>query len=109
MSAARKLIESVEEIGARLWVEGERLRYASRGPLPERIVVDLRQHKEEIIAELRRAEVARRLDAMAAENARRRDWHTKPVEGWREGRLTVRSVVTGEETIVYLPRGRTQH
>jgi hypothetical protein len=106
MSAAKKLIESVEGIGARLWVEGERLRYASRGPLPERVVVDLRQHKEEVIAELRRAEVERLLDSMAAENAARRDWWAQPVEGWRKGRLTIRSTVTGEEVAITFPGGR---
>jgi hypothetical protein len=102
MSAARKLIESVEGIGARLWVEGERLRYASRGPLPERVVVDLRQHKEEVIAELRRAEVERLLDGMARENERRRDWWAQPDPEHGSGRITFRSAVTGEEVVVSL-------
>ncbi|HEY8124515.1 MAG TPA: hypothetical protein VIF88_03735 [Methylocystis sp.] len=53
-----------------------------------------------------RASVDRLLAAMAAENGRRRDWHTKPVEGWREGRLEWRSIVTGERAIIQLPKGR---
>jgi hypothetical protein len=109
MSAAKKLIESVEEIGVRLWVEGTRLRYASRGPLPERVVVDLRQHREEVIAELRRAEVARLLEAMAAENDRRRDWHAKPDTEHRAGKITMRSALTGEEVTIDLRTGRTLH
>ncbi len=62
-----------------------------------------------VAVEAPEAAVASRLDAMAAENAKRRDWWTKPVDGWRDGRLTIRSALTGEETTVYLPRGRTLH
>ena len=49
------------------------------------------------------------LDAMAAENERRRDWHTQPVDGWREGRLEWRSAETGEATVIHLSnwRGRS--
>jgi hypothetical protein len=39
---------------------------------------------------------------MAAENERRREWWTKPVEGWREGRLIIRSVMTGKTNVIYL-------
>jgi hypothetical protein len=60
-------------------------------------------------AETPEAAVARRLDAMAAENERRREWHAKPVEGWREGRLVMRSVMTGEEVTIDLRTGRTLH
>jgi len=54
----------------------------------------------------RRASVALLLGAMAEENVRRRDWHKLPVEGWREGRLVIRSALTGEATVIELPKGR---
>ena len=54
----------------------------------------------------RRANVERLLDAMAAENERRRDWHTQPVEGWREGRLEWTNASTGEATIIRFPNRR---
>jgi hypothetical protein len=60
------------------------------------------------VAELRRAETSARLDAMAAENERRRDWQAKPVDGWREGRLVMRSALTGEEITINLPK-ETRH
>ncbi len=53
-----------------------------------------------------RARVEAELDRMAAENERRRDWSVKPVEGWREGKLTIRSAVTGKTNVIQLPRGR---
>jgi hypothetical protein len=102
MSAARKLLEHVEGLGGRVYLDGGKVKLAARTPLPERVVVDLRQHREEIEAELRRTAVERRLDAMAAENAARREWWREPVEGRREGVLTIRSVVTGEEVVVSL-------
>lgn len=56
--------------------------------------------------EERRAAVARLLDAMRAENERRRDWWREPVEGWSEGKLTLRSAVTGETMAIKLPKRR---
>lgn len=102
MSAARKLLEQVEGLGGRVYLDSGKVKLAARAPLPERIVIDLRQHREEIEAELRRAEVERRLNAMARENERRRDWWVKPVEGRRQGVVTFRSAVTGEEVVVSL-------
>jgi hypothetical protein len=52
--------------------------------------------------------VERLLDAMAAENERRRDWWREPVEGRSEGRLTIRSIDTGETTVIYLATTRTR-
>ncbi|HEY8033004.1 MAG TPA: hypothetical protein VIF02_11675 [Methylocella sp.] len=49
-----------------------------------------------------RATVERLLDAMAAENGRRREWWREPVEGRRAGRLAIRNIVTGETTVIYL-------
>lgn len=74
------------------------------------------QNKSAILAEIakpgagaslagRRAEVERLLDDMAAENERRRDWHAKPVQGWRDGRLEIRSILTGESTVIRFPKG----
>jgi hypothetical protein len=52
--------------------------------------------------------VERLLAAMAAENERRRDWYEKPVQDWRDGRLEIRSIMTGEHNVIYLAtkRGR---
>jgi hypothetical protein len=52
----------------------------------------------------RRASVALLLDAMAAENMRRWDWWREPVEGWRDGRLVLRSAMTGEANVILLPK-----
>jgi len=49
-----------------------------------------------------RAAVEALRGAMAAEYAARREWWRIPVEGWREGRLTICSAVTGEATIIEL-------
>lgn len=45
------------------------------------------------------------LERMARENEARRDWHTQPVEGWREGKLTICSATTGKETTINLKEG----
>lgn len=59
-------------------------------------------------AEHPEAAVARRLDAMAAENERRRGWaKVSPYEP--DGSLTMRSALTGEGVTIYLPKGRTRH
>jgi hypothetical protein len=48
--------------------------------------------------------VARRLDAMAAENARWRDWwRASPYEP--NGSFVMRSAATGESVTIHLPRG----
>jgi hypothetical protein len=117
MSAARKLLEQVADLGGRVYLgDAGKLKVEARAPLPERVVVvDLRQHKEEVIAELRRAEarkteaaVASLLDAMAAENTARRDWfRVSPYEP--DGSLVVRSALTGEEITINLPYRGTRH
>lgn len=52
--------------------------------------------------EAARASVAAQYVAMAAEIEARRHWHKLPVPGWREGRLDIRSAMTGETTVVTL-------
>ena len=56
----------------------------------------------------RRTSVDWLLDAMAAENERRRDWTTPPVDGWREGRLELRSAATVEATVIHLSNWRVR-
>jgi hypothetical protein len=46
---------------------------------------------------------------MAAENERRRDWHAKPDPEHRDGKITIRSAMTGEEITIDLRTGRTLH
>lgn len=52
----------------------------------------------------RRAAVARLLDAMALENEARRDWHTRPVDGWKDGRMELRNIVRGDSATIILPK-----
>jgi hypothetical protein len=52
----------------------------------------------------RRAAVEAMRDAMSAETAAHQDWHKQPVEGWREGRLEIRSVIDGSTTVIRFPR-----
>jgi ribonuclease HI len=54
-----------------------------------------------------RASVALIIADMAAENERRRNWHKQPLDDWRAGRLEIRSVLTGETTIIRLHKGIT--
>jgi len=63
-------------------------------------------NKPDILRELatpsleeRRASVERQLAEMAESNERSRYWWTRPPEGWRDGRLEIRSL-TGESTII---------
>jgi hypothetical protein len=51
-----------------------------------------------------RASVNRLLADMARENERRRDWYAQPVDGWREGRFTIRSVIDGSTTVIRFPK-----
>jgi hypothetical protein len=118
MSAARILIAEAEAAGARVYLRDGELKLAFRGREPIELIARLRAAKREIVRELappapvslaeRRAAVERLRDAMQAENERRRDWDKQPVEGWREGRLTIRSALTGEETTIHFekPKGK---
>ncbi|MGJ0533836.1 hypothetical protein [Methylocystis sp.] len=44
---------------------------------------------------------------MEAERERRRDWHVLPVEGWRDGRLTLRNIARDETVVVDLRKWRS--
>jgi hypothetical protein len=52
MSAARKLIERVADLGGRLAVEAGRVRVEAPAPLPDDLLVELREQKAEIVREL---------------------------------------------------------
>ena len=71
-----------------------------------RHVLDIEDEKAApaISLEQRRANVENLLDRMAVENERRRDWHTQPVDGWREGVLEWTNAKTGEANVIELPR-----
>lgn len=60
-------------------------------------------------AETPEAAVARLLDGMAAENAARRDWWREPDPERGSGKVTMRSIVTGDEITIDLRTGRTMH
>jgi hypothetical protein len=53
-----------------------------------------------------RAAVDLLLASMSTETERRRDWYAQPVEGWREGRLTIHSI-DGETTAIELSKHQT--
>jgi len=121
MSQAAKAIARLEELGASIALEGEKLVISHAERLPGGAIDYLEAIKPEIVAELtpkhpegdqpapyeeRRAAVERLLDDMAAEAERRRDWWERPPEGWSEGRLKIRSAMTGDVTTVQLPKGR---
>ncbi|WP_292534053.1 hypothetical protein [Methylocystis sp.] len=55
----------------------------------------------------RRASVEAIYERMAAERLRRRDWHAQPVEGWRDGRLTIRSIARDETVVVDFRKWRS--
>lgn len=97
---------------------------ACRGPtaIAERFKPRLVEHRAAVLALLAaegapppvstagadaRASVDRLLADMAAENERRRNWRAHPLKDWRAGYLEIRSVLTGETTIVRLHKGRT--
>jgi hypothetical protein len=44
---------------------------------------------------------------MEAERERRRDWHAQPVEGWRDGRLTIRNIARDETVVVDFKKWRS--
>jgi hypothetical protein len=44
---------------------------------------------------------------MEAERERRRDWHAQPVEGWRDGRLTIRNIARDETVVVDFRKWRS--
>jgi hypothetical protein len=57
--------------------------------------------------EERRAAVEAIYAQMDAERERRRDWWAQPVEGWRDGRLTIRNIARDETVVVDLRKWRS--
>lgn len=55
----------------------------------------------------RRASVEAIYAQMEAERERRRDWWERPVEGWRDGRLTIRNIARDETVIVDFKKWRS--
>ena len=52
------------------------------------------------------ASVERLLAQMARENERRSDWWRHPPEGWTEGKLVLRSILTGESEVIGIRKRR---
>lgn len=132
------VLKDLADNGVRLALKGDNLALKAAVRPPSALIERLREHKAEIVALLRqeagseppslpsgrepplspspivataedaRVSVERILDAMAAENERRRNWWREPLEGWSEGRLAIGSIDTGETTVIYLAtkRGR---
>jgi len=55
----------------------------------------------------RRASVEAIYAQMGAERERRRDWWARPVEGWRDGQLTMRNIARDETVIVDFKKWRS--
>ncbi len=104
MSAARALLREAAARGVRVYIRDGELKAAYRGETPSDLIEKLRAAKPDLLREfVPAASVEALLDAMAAEHAARRDWHTRPPEGWPHS-LTLRNMLTGETTIVRLQR-----
>lgn len=106
MSAVRKLMADVAELGGRFYLaETGKVKVEAPAPLPPALVAMLRARRDEVAVALRREDVA-----PETPSARMRlDWWNAPVEGWREGRMTLRNIVSGKETVIYLPKKGTRH
>lgn len=126
MSAAA-VLKDAASAGVALSLNGDNIAFKATTRPHADLIARLREHKAEIVALLRqetsvepppismtttlnaasieeaRKSVDRLLDQMAHENDRRREWWRKPVE---EGRLTLRSALTGEVKVIELPKGR---
>ena len=57
--------------------------------------------------EEKRASVEAIYAQMEAERERRRDWYAQPVEGWRDGRLTMRNIARDETVVVDFRKWRS--
>lgn len=131
--SALTVLKDAADSGVRLALKGDNLALKAAVRPPSELIERQREHKAEIVALLRRetgpeppsrcephpspspiaasdedarVSVEQLLDATAAENERRRDWWREPVEGRSEGRLTIRSIVTGETRVIYLATER---
>lgn len=111
MSVARRLLDRAEASGVRVYMRDGAVRVAYQGEPPRDFIAELRSAKSEIERELAlladpRAHVEALLADMAAENERRREWWTRPPEGWADGRITLRSALTSEIEIIDLRKRR---
>jgi hypothetical protein len=50
---ARSLVRQIADAGGRVWLNGEAVRIAANGPLPNAIVEQLRRDKREVVEMLR--------------------------------------------------------
>jgi hypothetical protein len=112
MSAARILLSDARCEGASFRLVGDRLRLvpAPGRSLPASLIERAKSLRAEIIAELtedRRASVEKIYARMEAERERRRDWWARPVEGWRDGLLTMRNIARDETVIVDFRKWRS--
>jgi hypothetical protein len=128
--SALTVLKDATDSGVRISLKGDNLAFKATVRPPPELLAKLREHKAEIVALLRqvvcadpaqpfsprptvasgedaRASVNKLLDAMAAENERRREWWNKsPYE--HDGSLKIRSAATGETNVIALPkRGRS--
>jgi hypothetical protein len=122
------LIRQAASEGIRITLENND-RLMAYGPAQARArwIPILRQHKQGIVAEL--AQLTMQTDReracnlnqggappaaveaiyaqMEAERERRRDWYAQPVEGWRDGRLTIRNIARDETVVVDFRKWRS--
>lgn len=57
--------------------------------------------------ENRRGSVEKIYERMAAERERRWRWYAQPVEGWRDGRLTLHNIVRDETVVIDFRKWRS--
>ena len=75
---ARSLVRQIADAGGRVWLNGESVRVAANGPLPNAIVEQLRRDKPEVVEVLRLLPVCCECNAKILEPACAW-WGGKPV------------------------------
>jgi hypothetical protein len=123
MNAIAVLRETTES-GVAISLMGENLALKAAVRPPAELLAKIREHKAEIVALLRQGAVDELtkcstlgpealatgyasagepvLNVMNPEIEPRREWWNAPVEGWRDGKLTIRNIVSGVETTINL-------
>jgi hypothetical protein len=108
LSAARA-IDWCRQRGVWVSLDGDNVTIRRADRLTQKQLDSLRENKSKLVEELR-LEQAREAKAVADQAARFNDpspspaWWTQPVEGWRDGVLPIRNIVTDKTTIIDIKR-----
>jgi hypothetical protein len=89
---ALPLIEAVQRAGGAIMLQGDRLRLFAPEPLPEDLLLELRVHKEEVIAHLQHARTSRLGQAPSAALQDRSASPIEVVAAWAAGVARLRAM-----------------